>query len=408
VTVPVWRKANIGALCTTFSGGTPSTARPEYYGGDIAWIASTDLNRGRITAVSGRITNLGLKNSSARLVEPHTPLIALYGATAGVAAITEIQGAINQAVLAMVPRRIDAEYLFQWLKANRTAIIDKYTQGGQPNLSGAIVRRIELPLPTLAEQSQITEMLTDSDHQIAALERLIAKKDAVKQGMMQQLLSCETRLPGFVEAWKEYSMGSLGTTYAGLVGKTKDDFGVGQAQYVPFMAVMARRRVTERSLLRVHVGRAERQNVVSTGDLLFNTSSETPDELAMCAVAADLPADTYLNSFCFGFRLNIVDTADSLFLAYLFRSEVGRRLVKTLAQGAIRYNLSRSQFRKVIVVVPSVDEQRAIAGVLDSIDSDLDAIRARLTKAKAVKRGMMQELLAGRTRLPVKEEEEET
>ena len=101
-----WETVTIGSACTTFSGGTPSTSHPEYYGGHIVWIASADLNQGRIRSVKGRITRLGLERSSAKLVKPGTPLIALYGATAGVPAITYVGGAINQAILAMVPRTI--------------------------------------------------------------------------------------------------------------------------------------------------------------------------------------------------------------------------------------------------------------------------------------------------------------
>lgn len=278
-------------------------------------------------------------------------------------------------------------------------------KSGVPGVNRNDLHQLEVCLPTgHAAQRQIAEVLTDIDRQITVLDRVIAKKEAIKQGMMQQLLTGETRLPGFTGAWKEWSMRSLGKPYGGLVGKTKEDFGVGEARYVPFMAVMARVRVTGQSLLRVRVGSAERQNVIKNDDLLFNTSSETPDELAMCAVATDLPADTYLNSFCFGFRLYSADTADSLFLAYLFRSEAGRQLMKTYAQGAIRYNLSRAQFRNVVVVLPPIDEQRAIAGVLNDIDSVIGALQDVHAKAKSIKQGIMQELLTGRTRLPVVED----
>ena len=276
-------------------------------------------------------------------------------------------------------------------------------RSGQPGINSQEYAQLPVPVPDMQVQNTIAGIATDAQTQITTLERLIAKKEAIKQGMMQQLLTGQTRLPGFTGVWKEWPMGSLGATYGGLVGKTKEDFGVGEARYIPFMAVMASTWVTGRSHLRVRVGDAERQNVVKAGDLLFNASSETPDELAMCAVAADLSRDTYLNSFCFGFRLSADDAADALFLAYLFRSGVGRRLMRTLAQGAIRYNLSKSQFRDVVVVLPPIDEQRAIVGVLDAIGAVIGALRGSHTKAKAVRQGMMQELLTGRTRLPVAE-----
>jgi type I restriction enzyme S subunit len=190
-----WRTTTIGDACTTFSGGTPSTAHADYYGGDIPWITSSDLNNHRLDAVTGRITQLGLERSAAKLVPARTPLIALYGATAGVAARTQFAGAINQAILAMVPRKIDAEFLFQWLSGNRRSIIDRYTQGGQPNLSGAIVRGVEVPLPDPIEQQMIGQALGEADDLIAALERRLDKAYAIKEGMMQQLLTGRARLP---------------------------------------------------------------------------------------------------------------------------------------------------------------------------------------------------------------------
>jgi type I restriction enzyme S subunit len=266
--------------------------------------------------------------------------------------------------------------------------------------------KLNVLVPPPDEQLRIASALTDADDLIGTLESTIAKKEALKRGVMQQLLTGETRLPGFQGAWEERSMGSLGTTYGGLVGKTREDFGIGLGRYIPFMAVMANVQVATQSLVRVRVDKRENQNIVRSGDLLFNTSSETPDELAMCAVAGDIPVDTYLNSFCFGFRLTAIDVANPLFLAYIFRSEVGRRLMYTLAQGATRYNLSKSRFRNVIVMLPPVEEQRAIASVLSDADSDIRALRDSHAKAKSIKQGMMQQLLTGRTRLPVAEEKE--
>jgi type I restriction enzyme S subunit len=230
---------------------------------------------------------------------------------------------------------------------------------------------------------------------------LIIKMQAIKRGMSQQLLTGQTRVPGFNSDWKHWHMDSLGSTYGGLTGKAKDDFEVGDGRYIPFMAVMSGLRVTASSLLRVRVAPQEHQNVVASGDLLFNTSSETPDELALCAVASDLPANTYLNSFSFGFRLLTPATADPLFLAYIFRSDIGRRLMNVLAQGATRYNLAKSQFREITLLLPSVDEQRAIATVLSDADEVVATLSSRLEKARAIKQGMMQELLTGHTRLPV-------
>ena len=112
--IPVeWDAASIGQFSTCFSGGTPSTSNPRYYGGDIPWITSSDLNRRRVSEVAGRITDDGLANSAAKFVTEGTLLMALYGATAGVCAISEIRAAINQAVLAIVPHGVITEFFFR-------------------------------------------------------------------------------------------------------------------------------------------------------------------------------------------------------------------------------------------------------------------------------------------------------
>jgi type I restriction enzyme S subunit len=281
--------------------------------------------------------------------------------------------------------------------------IDEHLGATINQITNGSLNSFHVTLPEPREQGEIAARLGDIDHLIANLERLIMKKQAITQGMMQQLLTGRTRLPGFTQAWRAYRMGSLGSTYSGLTGKTKDDFGIGTGRYVPFMAVMAETHVEAPALLRVRVTPGERQNEIRAGDLLFNTSSETPDELAMCAVAGDMPERTYLNSFCFGFRLLSMKSADANYLACLFRSEVGRKLMSALAQGATRYNLSKSQFRDVEVFLPEIDEQRAIASVLTEFNDEIDTLRRRLAKTKAVKQGMMQEFLTGRTRLPVAE-----
>lgn len=189
-----WEVGAIGGSCRTYSGGTPSTSNKNFYGGGIKWITSSDLNQGVIHDVAGRITDAGLNGSSAKLVEAHTLLIALYGATAGVCAITRISAAINQAVLAIVPAEHNSEYLFYWFTRHKEVIIETYTQGGQPNLSGDIVRSIKLAFPPVNEQTAIATILSDMDAEIQALEQRLGKTRQIKQGMMQELLTGKTRL----------------------------------------------------------------------------------------------------------------------------------------------------------------------------------------------------------------------
>ena len=189
-----WVMKKIGEVANTYSGGTPSTSIISYWGGEIPWISSGDLNKGIIYHVEGKITQEGLDNSSAKMIEEDTLLIALYGATAGVTAISKIKAAINQAVLAIIPKLDDYKFLFYQLKQLKNWIISTYTQGGQPNLSGDIVKSIELYFPSISEQTRIVNILSDMDAEIAALETKLAKYKQIKQGMMQTLLTGRIRL----------------------------------------------------------------------------------------------------------------------------------------------------------------------------------------------------------------------
>ena len=151
-------------------------------------------------------------------------------------------------------------------------------------------------------------------------------------------------------------------------------------------------------LASVDVKENEFQNVVKKGDLFFNTSSETPEEVGMCAVLDEELDNTYLNSFCFGFRLND-DTHAPLFLSYYLNGSIGRKIMSVLAQGATRYNLSKSNFAETVIKLPSKEEQTAIASILSDMDSEIEALEEKLEKTCQIKQGMMQELLTGRIRL---------
>lgn len=273
-----------------------------------------------------------------------------------------------------------------------------------PNLNTAILSALPIWLPWRADQDAIVAALEDAHAAIEQIADLIAKKQAIKQGMMQQLLTGKTRLPGFTGDWREVKLRDAGMTYGGLTGKDKNDFGAGSASFVTFMEVMAGARLLGCRLERVRVRPDERQNQVQRGDVLFNGSSETPEEVALAAVVEFDPSPTtYLNSFCFGYRLKDARLIDPTFLAYFFRSGDGRELVASLAQGATRYNIAKTKLLEVQPFLPPIDEQWAIVDVLRDAESEIEALNVRLTKARAVKTGMMQQLLTGRTRLPVEE-----
>jgi type I restriction enzyme, S subunit len=300
--------------------------------------------------------------------------------------------------------RFDSGYVYHYLSQRKLrehyeAIV---TGLAYPQISLEQVRDTKISAPSIEEQRKIASSLDDADQHIAALERLIAKKQKVKDGVVAALLTGRTRLPGFAQAWREVRLKDAGSTYTGLTGKTKMDFGTGSASFITFMEVMSNPRLRGEELGRVRVGPAERQNQVRRGDLLLNGSSETPEEVALAAVVDFDPGkDTFLNSFCFGYRLMRGAPIDPVYLAYFFRSGSGRSMVASLAQGATRYNIAKTKLVDLSPMLPPVDEQRAIAATIKDCEDEIDALKRRVAKARGVKIGMMQALLPGPTRLSV-------
>ena len=275
------------------------------------------------------------------------------------------------------------------------------------NLSKRRFLGLEVPVPSLSEQHAIADVLSGVDELIGSLKALIAKKRAIEQAVMQQLLTGRTRLPGFGGEWETVTLGEIGDTYGGLTGKTSADFANGGARYIAFLDVLEKVVLTRHRFDRVSVARSESQNRVMVGDVLFNATSETPEDLgkgSMVVVDAD---ELYLNSFCFGYRMANHDRCDPLFLAYFSRGKPGRQAMYALAQGATRYNLSKKRFLMLQLPLPPLPEQQAIATVLSDMDAEIAALERRLDKTRAIKQGMMQQLLTGSIRLPIPDDDRE-
>ena len=380
-----WEANTIGGCCTCFSGGTPSTSNPSYYGGNIAWITSSDLNKERISEVDGRITEDGLTNSASKIVNKGTLLLALYGATAGVCAISEIQAAINQAVLAISPRRGDIEYLFQFLTFRKDHFIKTYTQGGQPNFSGEIVKSFYVPLPPLPEQRAIATALSDVDGLLGGLDRLIAKKRDLKQAAMQQLLTGQTRLPGFHAEWEVKRLGEICEIAMGRTPPRLNQAFWGHG-YKWLSIADLQTKVVSDSKEEITALAASMMSIIPKGTLLMSFKLSLG---RLCFAGCDLFTNEAICSF------NKLQ-ANAHFLYYA----LGRTDFSLYGKQAVKgYTLNKESLKSIEVTLPPLPEQTTIASVLTEMDAELALLTQRREKTRALKQAMMQELLTGKTRL---------
>lgn len=190
-----WVYRKISEIATTSSGGTPSRSIPNYYYGDIKWFTTTELKDNYLYDSVEHITREALNNSSAKIFSANTILMAMYGATIGKLGVLKEPSTTNQACCAIKCNDIVEIFLFYILLYNRKSIIEKGCGAGQPNISQAIVNELSFLVPPCEkEQQAIANILSKMDNEITALEAKRAKYEAIKQGMMQQLLTGKIRL----------------------------------------------------------------------------------------------------------------------------------------------------------------------------------------------------------------------
>jgi len=193
-----WRVVRLGDVAKTTSGGTPKRDNPEYYGGQIPWIKSGELNDGEIYFSTEHITEAGLRNSNARVFPPGTLLMAMYGATAGKVGILQIPAATNQAICAILPKEPKVffeRFLFYALIYLRSMLLAQRYGGAQPNLSQTVIQSFHIPLPPLSEQQEIARILQAVDEKIRAEEARKEALEALFKSLLHNLMTAKIRLP---------------------------------------------------------------------------------------------------------------------------------------------------------------------------------------------------------------------
>lgn len=171
-------------------------------------------------------------------------------------------------------------------------------------------------------------------------------------------------LGSFACTWEQRELGEVGETYTGLSGKSKDDFGHGNGKFITYMNVFSNPVGSPNMTEAVEID--DSQNKVRFGDVLFTTSSETPEEVGMSSVWLENTGNTYLNSFCFGYRPTI--EFDPYYLAYMLRSSSMRKKITFLAQGISRYNISKNKMMDIEMPIPPINEQKQIGTFFRHLD----------------------------------------
>ena len=255
--------------------------------------------------------------------------------------------------------------------------------------------QFRLPVPAAEEQRAIAAALSDVDALLAKLDQFIAKKRDLKQAAMQQLLTGQTRLPGFSGAWEVKRLGEVGTFLKGS-GIKKDEARSGDIPCVRYGEIYTHHNDYVRAFNSwISPAVAATATALKQGDLLFAGSGETKEEIGKCVAFID-DIGAYAGGDIVILRPRL---CSSLFLGYYCNTTPINAQKASRGQGDAVVHISATALADIEIAVPCVEEQTAIATVLSDMDTELAALETRRDKTRALKQGMMQELLTGRIRL---------
>ena len=196
------------------------------------------------------------------------------------------------------------------------------------------------------------------------------------------------RFKGFTKDWEQRKLGDMGSTFTGLSGKTKENFGHGDAQFITYMNVFSNPIANLEMTEAVEID--AKQNRVKKGDVFFTTSSETPEEVGMSCVMPENKDNIYLNSFCFGYRPT--EKFDLDYLAYVLRADSFRKEMTFLAQGISRYNISKNKVMEVSIPIPNLEEQTMVGRYFSNLDHLITLHQRKCEQTKKLKKYMLQKM----------------
>ena len=192
-----WTETTLGEIAKWGSGGTPKSDNPFYYDGDIPWCVIGDLTEGEVSITEKSISEEGLRNSSAKIVEPGAVMIAMYGASIGRTGIVAIPMATNQAIaFAYVDEsKVINRYLFAYLQIQKQKFVDAGQGAAQPNISQTVLKDWPILLPSVKEQNRIVEIVSSMDEVIQSTEQAVVDAKSLRSGLLSDLLSGEYEIP---------------------------------------------------------------------------------------------------------------------------------------------------------------------------------------------------------------------
>ena len=381
------------------SGGTPSRKRKEYYNGNIPWLKTGELNNRYIFNSEEKITELGLKNSSAKLYPINTVIIAMYGATIGKVGILSIEATTNQAcACAIVYKNILFKYVFHYLIYQKEAFINKSKGGAQPNLSQEIIKKHEIPLPPLNEQQRIVNIIESLfaklDRAKELIENTLAQFEQNKMAILHKAftgeLTAKWRKENNIDlsSWEKIKLGKVL-----LPMQTKKPTGQ-FFRYIDIDAIDNKRQIVKApKLILTEKAPSRASRGVETGNILF--SMVRPYLKNIAQIDSDL-SDCIASTGFYVCRCK--PELNSRFLYYLFIFDKTIDYLMQFMKGDNSPSIRKDDLLNMKIDLPTIEEQQEIVNILDKLLAKYNKIKnleQQLEKIELLKKAILAKAFRG-------------
>jgi len=387
-----WSAAHLASIALVTSGGTPARSQAIYWNGDIPWVTTGEVSFNIITTTNECITEIGLANSAAKIFPAETLLIALYGQgkTRGTVAKLGISAATNQACAAIIfNSQHNQSFYFYYFQNKYNELRELSNSGSQKNLSLDLLKSLLICSPPLAEQQKIAHILTTWDAAITCTQRLLENSKQQKNALMQQLLTGRRRLPSFNGEWREQSIQSFSQNSSKKNIRCEQLPVLSCSKHYGFIDSL------EYFKKKVFSNDLSTYKIICRGE--FGYPANHIEEGAIGyqnKYSRALVSPIYIV-----FKLN--KQVDANFVYSILKTDSYRQKFSTATSASVdrRGSLRWSEFSKIKILLPPLDEQKAIAKILTAADALIAQYEVKLAHLQMQKKALMQQLLTGKIRV---------